>query len=67
MRHSTPSSGSLLPAGRRWGHGARTVLPYLDLTLQGRVLSQETQAADGEPVRNPVFRQLDIVVKGVRR
>ena len=69
MPQTSPTSGSLLPAGRRWGRGAQTVLPYLNLSLQGRVLAgeAEAEAADGEPVRNPVFRQMDIVVRGVRR
>jgi hypothetical protein len=44
------------------------VLPYLNLSLQGRVLAGDVEeVVDGEPVRNPVFRQMDIVVKGVRR
>lgn len=44
----------LLPAGRRWGFGAHTVLPYLAFTLKAR---------PGEPqqesIRNPVFPQME--------
>ena len=44
----------LLPAGRRWGFGAHSVLPYLDQALHAR----PGEAAEGS-IRNPVFPQME--------
>ena len=45
--------GDLPPAGRRWGAGARSVLPYLTKSLQARPSaayeSREARPAEGHP------------------
>lgn len=51
--HRPDSPARLLPAGRRWGFGAHSVLPYLGLALQAR-----PGAEDAGSIRNPVFRQM---------
>lgn len=54
-RPSSPDDHArLLPAGRRWGFGAHSVLPYLAYTLQSRP-GDETQAG----IRNPVFPHME--------
>ena len=52
--HVPDSHTRLLPAGRRWGFGAHSVLPYLSFALQARP-GQEP----GESIRNPVFPQME--------
>jgi hypothetical protein len=56
------SHARLLPAGRRWGFGAHTVLPYLSVALQSRP-GQEP----GESIRNPVFPQLESTLPDLLR
>ncbi|GAB3654760.1 hypothetical protein GCM10028813_27260 [Ramlibacter alkalitolerans] len=52
--HVPDSQARLLPAGRRWGFGAHSVLPYLSFALQSR-----PGQAPGESIRNPVFPQME--------
>jgi hypothetical protein len=52
----------LLPAGRRWGFGAHSVLPYLVLALQARPDAPEDAA-----IRNPVFPQMETTLRKLRR
>lgn len=56
--HSTPTipPRPLLPEGRRWGFGARSVVPYLSLMLQSRADAEQGMP---ESIRNPVFAQMD--------
>jgi hypothetical protein len=62
MRHFPPGDphARLLPEGRRWGFGAHSVVPYLTVALEQR-------AADPEPIRNPVFPQMDKALRALRR
>lgn len=55
----------LLPAGRRWGQGARSIVPYLYVSLLVRPLS----AAEGQEdsIRNPVFPHMDHTLRMLRR
>lgn len=46
----------LLPEGRRWGLGARSVLPYLAAVLDSR--PGEAAPAAGA-IRNPVFSGME--------
>lgn len=57
-----PSSPGLLPAGRRWGQGARSVVPYLVRSLEMRPTAAQIVIGGEEPIRNPVFRRMDIRV-----
>ena len=52
----------LLPAGRRWGFGAHSVLPYLELALQAR-----TDSPDDAAIRNPVFPPMETTLRKLRR
>ena len=52
----------LLPAGRRWGFGAHSVLPYLSLALQARPGEPDESA-----IRNPVFPQMENALRQLRR
>jgi hypothetical protein len=51
------------PPGRRWGRGARSVLPYLNHSVQAKLLALDIAAEDDGPVRNPVFREMAIHVR----
>ncbi|MEJ8838884.1 hypothetical protein [Ramlibacter sp. AN1133] len=62
-RPAVPDShGRLQPAGRRWGFGAHSVLPYLSFALQARP-GQESD----ESIRNPVFPQMESTLPVLRR
>ena len=50
----TDPHARLQPAGRRWGFGAHSVVPYLSFALQAR-----PGEAAGESIRNPVFPQME--------
>ena len=52
----------MLPAGRRWGFGAHTVVPYLALALQARAGEDA-----GDSIRNPVFPQMEKTLPVLRR
>jgi hypothetical protein len=52
----------LQPAGRRWGFGAHSVVPYLTFALQSRPGQQ-----DDESIRNPVFPQMEDTLRVLRR
>jgi hypothetical protein len=52
----------LLPAGRRWGFGAHSVLPYLAFALGTRP-GDEADAS----IRNPVFREMESTLPVLRR
>lgn len=54
-----PHRPHLLPAGRRWGAGVQSVLPYLTASNQAR------PGADGDDdsIRNPVFDQMEVKIK----
>ncbi len=55
---------SLLPAGRRWGFGAHSVLPYLAPGRQQRgSVPQESEPS----VSNPVFLHMDQTLRALRR
>jgi hypothetical protein len=53
--HSPDFHARLQPAGRRWGFGAHSVLPYLSAALKAR---PGTEADEGT-IRNPVFPQME--------
>jgi hypothetical protein len=52
----------MMPAGERWGFGARTVLPYLNHSLQARLIAADLPPPEAGPVRNPVFPEMDIAL-----
>jgi hypothetical protein len=54
----------LLPEGRRWGFGARSVLPYLTAALESRPADAADPAKD---IRNPVFPQMEKTLRALRR
>lgn len=60
--HQQPS-GAWQPPGNRWGLGARSVLPYLNHSVQAKLMAVEIAAEDEGPVRNPVFREMLIRVR----
>lgn len=57
----------LLPAGRRWGFGAHSVVPYLEVALNARALDEGRAEADVEAIRNPVFPHMDKALRALRR
>jgi len=59
-RPTDPSATSLPPAGRRWGFGAHSVVPYLVHTLQ-------PAAAGDAGIRNPVFPHMEHALRGLLR
>jgi len=52
--HLPDPHARLQPAGRRWGFGAHSVVPYLSFALQSRPGEEA-----GESIRNPVFPQME--------
>ncbi|MGV3571664.1 MAG: hypothetical protein ACO1PB_13785 [Ramlibacter sp.] len=62
MVHRTSSAqrSSLPPAGRRWGRGAQSVVPYLAAAARSRPGAAEEPAEAAERISNPVFRQMEI-------
>lgn len=62
--HHPDARAPLLPEGRRWGFGARSVVPYLTAALESR----PADAADlAENIRNPVFPQMEKALRALRR
>lgn len=59
--HRLDSAARLLPAGRRWGFGAHSVLPYLGLALHAR----PDDSAEGA-IRNPVFSEMETTLRQQR-
>lgn len=59
--HDHPSR--LLPAGRRWGFGAHSVVPYLSYTLHAR----PSDGDGAEAIRNPVFPQMESTLRTLRQ
>lgn len=53
----------LQPPGRRWGFGAHSVLPYLNLALNAR---PGEAAEDSATIRNPVFPQMEKTLRALR-
>jgi hypothetical protein len=51
------SHARLQPAGRRWGFGAHSVVPYLAFALQSRPGEES-----GDSIRNPVFPQMENIL-----
>lgn len=52
----------LQPAGRRWGFGAHSVVPYLTYSVQER----SGEAAEEGEIRNPVFPQMENTLRTLR-
>lgn len=61
--HSPESHVRLQPAGRRWGFGAHSVLPYLAAALNARPGAD----ADAATIRNPVFPQMEDALRLLQR
>ena len=59
--HHPDSTAHLLPAGRRWGFGAHSVVPYLTLAQKARA------GEEGEAIRNPVFPQMENTLRDLQR
>jgi hypothetical protein len=55
----------LMPAGHRWGTGARSIIPYLYVSL----LVRPFNGREGEEdlIRNPVFPHMDHTLRMLRR
>lgn len=65
--HTAPTNDhptTLQPAGRRWGFGAHSVMPYL---AQGHAASGRDAAEVEESIRNPVFPQMEHALRALRR
>ena len=56
----TPQRNTLPPAGRRWGHGAQSVVPYLAAGLRSRPGAPQEAPVEPDGISNPVFRQMEI-------
>lgn len=54
----------LLPEGQRWGRGARSVVPYLYVSLLTR--PAERDEGDGHFIRNPVFPHMEHTLRVLR-
>jgi hypothetical protein len=50
------------PAGRRWGFGAHSVVPYLSHAPSPDAAAGQDEAA----IRNPVFSHMDAVLRAKR-
>lgn len=61
--HSPEHPARLLPAGRRWGFGAHSVVPYLAMALQSRA----GEVAEDGSIRNPVFPQMENTLRTLRQ
>ena len=63
----TDRRSTLLPAGRRWGFGAHTVVPYLTHSVHSR--STRTPEAEQEEqfILNPVFLHMEHTLRALRR
>jgi hypothetical protein len=59
--HIPDPHSRLLPAGRRWGFGAHSLLPYLQMALNAR------PGEDAENISNPVFPQMQNTLDKLRR
>jgi hypothetical protein len=55
---------SLQPAGRRWGFGAHSVMPYLVHTAQ---VTDGARADDEGSIRNPVFPKMEEALRALRQ
>lgn len=55
----------LLPAGKRWGQGARSIVPYLYVALLVKPFAGRPGEEDG--IRNPVFPHMDNTLRMLRR
>jgi hypothetical protein len=53
----------LLPEGRRWGFGARSVVPYLSAAQDARPGTDDELLAS---IRNPVFPQMADALRALR-
>jgi hypothetical protein len=60
---SDPHQPRLQPAGRRWGFGAHSVMPYLSHTGQ----PLESAADSDASIRNPVFPHMEHALQAMRR
>jgi hypothetical protein len=60
-RTNDPETPRLQPAGRRWGFGAHTVMPYL-----AHAAAPDPSAADAS-IRNPVFPHMEHGLRAMRR
>lgn len=56
----TLQHNKLSPAGRRWGRGAQSVVPYLAAGLRARPDAPQEAPSEPEGISNPVFRQMEI-------
>jgi len=66
-RHPPSSTERWLPPGHRWGFGARSVLPYLNRSLQAKLLASDVRIDETGPIRNPVFEHMEIALRPKRR
>lgn len=63
-RTPDPHALRLQPAGRRWGFGAHSVVPYLVHAPSQAV----PEAGSGtQDIRNPVFQHMDEALRALRR
>ncbi|NML45565.1 hypothetical protein HHL11_17565 [Ramlibacter sp. G-1-2-2] len=66
MSKSRPDDRSpLMPEGKRWGMGARSIVPYLYVSL----LAKPFSGREGEEdfIRNPVFPHMDNTLRMLKR
>ena len=66
-RSPEPPTPRLQPAGRRWGFGARSVLPYLNAALQARPGRPEEDSAGEPAISNPVFLHMEQALRALRQ
>jgi hypothetical protein len=63
-RHHDEHRSGLMPAGRRWGFGAHSVVPYLNTSVQPKPTPGE---GDSDSIRNPVFSQMERALEALRK
>jgi hypothetical protein len=59
-----PPPSRLQPAGRRWGFGAHSVVPYL---VHAPAEARPDPGAEDGAIRNPVFPHMDQALRALRR
>lgn len=62
----TDRRDTLLPAGRRWGFGAHSVVPYLTHAVHSRTTRAAEVEQEAQFILNPVFLHMEHTLRALR-